>query len=61
VHRAPIDALPEQGGRGLGFQGPGGREDGPIAWQMHNAGLFDEYKDVTIQTDPNIDELVSVK
>jgi hypothetical protein len=22
---------------------------GPIAWHMHNAGLFDEYKDVTIE------------
>jgi hypothetical protein len=22
---------------------------GPIAWQMHNAGLFDEFKDVTIE------------
>jgi hypothetical protein len=21
---------------------------GPIAWQMHNGGLFDEYKDVTV-------------
>ena len=25
---------------------------GPIAWQMHNAGLFDEYKDVMIETNP---------
>ena len=34
---------------------------GPIAWQMHNAGLFDEYKDVTIEPDPNDDELVTAK
>jgi hypothetical protein len=34
---------------------------GPIAWQMHNAGLFDEYKDVTIELDPKDDELITVK
>jgi hypothetical protein len=34
---------------------------GPIAWQMHNAGLFDEYKDVSIQLDPKDDELISVR
>jgi hypothetical protein len=45
----------------LDFKDPAAGRTGPIAWQMHNAGLFDEYKDVTIQTDPNIDELVSVK
>jgi hypothetical protein len=33
---------------------------GPIAWQMHNAGLFDEYKDVSIELDPINDELISV-
>lgn len=25
---------------------------GPIAWQMHNAGLFDEFKDISIEIDP---------
>jgi hypothetical protein len=34
---------------------------GPIAWQMHNAGLFDEYKDVTIEPDPKDNDLVTVK
>jgi hypothetical protein len=34
---------------------------GPIAWQMHNAGLFDEYKNVTIELDPKTDELVTVR
>jgi hypothetical protein len=34
---------------------------GPIAWQMHNAGLFDEYKDVTIELDPKDDDLTTVK
>jgi hypothetical protein len=34
---------------------------GPIAWQMHNAGLFDEYKDITIEVDPKVDELITTK
>lgn len=34
---------------------------GPVAWQMHNRGLFDEYKDVTIEADPKNDELVTTK
>jgi hypothetical protein len=32
---------------------------GPIAWQMHNAGLLDEYKDVTIEVDPK-DSLITM-
>ena len=34
---------------------------GPIAWQMHNATLFDEFKDVEIEIDPEIDELVTIR
>ena len=34
---------------------------GPIAWQMHNATLFDEFKDVSIEIDPKVDELVTTK
>jgi hypothetical protein len=33
----------------LAFQDSSAGKAGPIAWQMHNAGLYDEYKDVTIQ------------
>jgi hypothetical protein len=32
----------------------------PIAWQMHNAGLLDEYKDVTIELDPKDGNLITV-
>jgi hypothetical protein len=32
----------------LAFKHAAAGKVGPIAWQMHNAGLFDEYKDVTI-------------
>ncbi len=34
---------------------------GPIAWQMHNAGLFDEYKDVSLEEDPKEDELLLLR
>ncbi len=36
----------------LDFDVPEAGKAGPIAWQMHNAGLFDEYKDVRIEIDP---------
>jgi hypothetical protein len=33
----------------LAFQDATAGRPGPIAWQMHNPGLFDEYKDVRIE------------
>jgi hypothetical protein len=44
----------------LDFKNPDAGKVGPIAWQMHNAGLFDEYKDITIELDPVHDELTTV-
>ena len=35
----------------LRFMNPTAGKTGPIAWQMHNAGLLDEYKDVSIEVD----------
>jgi hypothetical protein len=32
----------------LAFKDPAAGKPGPIAWQMHNAGLFDEYKDIVV-------------
>jgi Domain of Unknown Function (DUF1080) len=34
---------------------------GPIALQMHNAGLFDEYKDMSIEVDPKEDGLITTR
>lgn len=36
-------------------------QTGPIAFQIHNKGLFDEVKDVRIETDPKSDELITAK
>jgi len=44
----------------LDFNDPIAGKAGPIAWQMHNAGLFDEYKDVTIEINPAQDNLITV-
>ena len=33
----------------------------PIAWQMHNGGIFDEYKDVEIEIDPTENDLITIK
>lgn len=44
----------------LDFNDPLAGKVGPIAWQMHNAGLFDEYKEVTVELDPVHDELLTI-
>ncbi len=36
----------------LGFNDPAAARRGPIALQMHNARLFDEYKNLRIEVDP---------
>lgn len=33
----------------------------PFAIQMHNPGLFDEYKDIMIEENPTVDELLCLK
>jgi hypothetical protein len=43
----------------LDFMDPTAGRAGPIALQMHNAGLFDEYKDMTIEVDPKDDRLIT--
>ena len=45
----------------LDFKDPAAGKAGPVAWQMHNAGLFDEYKDVAIDPDPKEDDLITMK
>ena len=42
----------------LDFKNPAAGKVGPIALQMHNAGLFDEYKDLVIETNPKSDDLL---
>jgi hypothetical protein len=45
----------------LDFNVPEAGKTGPIALQMHNGGLFDEYKDIAIEVDPKMDDLISTK
>jgi hypothetical protein len=45
----------------LTFKDPTAGRKGPIAWQMHNKGLFDEYKDVRIEENPKDDKLITVE
>jgi len=45
----------------LDFKDPTAGKIGPFALQMHNKGLFDEYKDIKIEVDPKHDELITVK
>jgi hypothetical protein len=34
---------------------------GPFALQMHNSGIHDEYKDITIEENPAVDDLITTK
>jgi hypothetical protein len=45
----------------LSFRDPAAGRVGPVAWQMHNAGLVDQFKDVSIERDPPVDDLVSIR
>jgi Domain of Unknown Function (DUF1080) len=45
----------------LSYDMPEAGKVGPIAWQMHNKGLFDEYKDVRIEIDPAMDDFITTK
>jgi hypothetical protein len=43
------------------FHDPAAGRTGPIALQMHNSGLFDEYKDISLETDPTDEDLVTTR
>jgi hypothetical protein len=43
------------------FSDPTAGKVGPIGIQIHNKGLFDEYKDITVEVDPKVDDLITVK
>jgi hypothetical protein len=45
----------------LDFHDAAAGRTGPIAWQMHNAGLFDEFKDVAIEVNPKEDDLITAR
>jgi hypothetical protein len=45
----------------LSFKDETAGKVGPIAWQMHNKGLFDEYKDVRIEFEPKDDKLITLE
>ncbi len=45
----------------LRFHDPAAGRSGPFAWQMHNRGLFDEFKDVRIEENPLENRLVTTE
>lgn len=45
----------------LSFKDATAGRRGPLGWQMHNKGLFDEYKDVRIEENPAEDRLITVE
>jgi Domain of Unknown Function (DUF1080) len=45
----------------LDFNVPDAGRAGPFALQMHNKGLFDEYKDIRIEENPTEDKLITTE
>jgi hypothetical protein len=45
----------------LVFEDPAAGKPGPFALQMHNAGLFDEFRELKIEIDPKDDRLITVE
>ena len=45
----------------LRFEDPTAARVGPFGLQTHNAGLFDEYKDITVELNPEIFDLITTK
>jgi hypothetical protein len=45
----------------LDYKMPEAGKKGPVAWQMHNKGLLDEYKDVVIEVNPKVKDLITTK
>jgi len=45
----------------LTFNDPTAGKPGPIGWQMHNKGLFDEYKDVRVEENPKQATLITTE
>jgi hypothetical protein len=58
---AVAPAIGTQGIENLVFKDAAAGRTGPIAWQMHNAGLIDEFKDVRIEIDPKDDRLITAE
>jgi hypothetical protein len=49
------------GQESLDFNDPTAAQKGPFALQVHNGGLHDEYKDIYVETNPTVDDLVTLK
>jgi hypothetical protein len=45
----------------LVFTDPTAGKKGPLAWQIHNGNLFAEYKDVEIESNPAVNDLITTK
>lgn len=44
----------------LTFEDPTAAKTGPFGLQMHNAHLLDEYRNITIELNPAVNELITV-
>jgi hypothetical protein len=54
-----VGGMPCTGVEVLDFNDPTAGRQAPIAWQVHNGGLHDEFKDVFVELNPAVDDLIS--
>jgi hypothetical protein len=52
---------PCKGIENLSYDDPTAPTLGPIGYQMHNAGLFDEYKDICLEENPTSTDLLTTR
>jgi hypothetical protein len=45
----------------LEFEDPTAGKVGPFGLQMHNAGLFDEFRNITVEINPVVDGLITIE
>ena len=45
----------------LRFEDPTAARKGPFGLQTHNSGLFDQYRNITIELEPEVDDLITTK
>jgi len=58
---AVAQSVGTRGVENLDYNNAEAGKTGPFALQMHNGGLFDEYKDIRIELDPTDDKLITTE
>jgi hypothetical protein len=61
LRMACCQPIPCKGVEVVRFTDPTAARSGPIGLQVHNSGLHDEYKDISIEENPTVNDLITTK